>query len=764
METQVNAALRELGLDASTPPPDTATWQAFLERVKEPKRNDEETSPSVKAVHDISGGTQFAAEEWPHLVMFHPEPILVSVDDTIVYMNEAGAQLFGVRSPQAILGKSIFDFVAPEYHATIYARKSKIEAGKWTEPFEHRMIRGDGGERYVQTYSRPITYGGQPAAYTVVHDVTARREAEQALRESEARFRKMFERHSAPMFLIDPDSGHIEDANRSAANFYGYGEEALRSMHIQDINVLPAEEVRNRREKARERERNRFTFLHRLSDGSIRTVEVHSTPIQTQEKTLLFSIIHDITKRREVENQLRRRANLETLIVQLSTQFINTPAEDVDAGIEEALEAIGSFIGADRSYVFLLRGDGPVQEQMMDNTHEWSARGIESQKAQLQGIPCAAVPWWIAQLAQLEPLDIPKVADLPSEAEATREILEEQDIDALVAVPMVWEGTLIGFVGFDVVRPGTQLPDNAATLLQVVGDILVNAIKQRETELALRESEARFRILAEHATDVITRTDADGRFSYVSPAVRDVLGYEPEELVGTDPSALVHPDDRARVEDAQQRILEGTPSKVEYRARTKDGRYRWVEGTGQGVFDPQTGRVKSIVTAARDITERKATEQALRQGVGHGAPDESRSSHDADPHVSSSRVPDASCRVRCTSNIRRPRPPTGRAGVAADARVRVQPTSTSIFLERASSAFGTWTRRIPFSMRASTSSALTLRGSRKRRSKRPSARSRRRKLFPSVVSSRRPLMLSVPSSRETWMSSRLKPGSSDSTT
>ena len=57
----------------------------------------------------------------------------------------------------------------------------------------------------------------------------------------------------------------------------------------------------------------------------------------------------------------------------------------------------------------------------------------------------------------------------------------------------------------------------------------------------------------------------------------------------------------------------GIPCKVEYRARAKDGRYRWVEGSGQGVLDPQMGHLKSIVTAARDITERKATEQALRQ-------------------------------------------------------------------------------------------------------------------------------------------------------
>ena len=135
---------------------------------------------------------------------------------------------------------------------------------------------------------------------------THRREQakEARLRESENKFRQMFVQHSAMKFLIDPNrNGRIIDVNQAAINFYGYTYEQLTRMSISDINTLPSKEVGEFMSRALTKEQNVFQFKHRLSDGSIRDVEVHSSPIVIDGKTILLSIMRDVTQMKEKEQQ-----------------------------------------------------------------------------------------------------------------------------------------------------------------------------------------------------------------------------------------------------------------------------------------------------------------------------------------------------------------------------------------------------------------------------------------------------------------------------
>lgn len=105
----------------------------------------------------------------------------------------------------------------------------------------------------------------------------------------------LFERHAAPMLWIDPDSGHIVDANEGAARFYGWSVSVLRQMRIQDINVLDLNQVLAEHQRAALEDRSFFIFPHRLADGSVHLVAVHSTPYTVDGQTRLLSIIQDLT-------------------------------------------------------------------------------------------------------------------------------------------------------------------------------------------------------------------------------------------------------------------------------------------------------------------------------------------------------------------------------------------------------------------------------------------------------------------------------------
>lgn len=134
-----------------------------------------------------------------------------------------------------------------------------------------------------------------------------RRQAQAALRESEATYRRMFFDHLATAMLIDPASGVIVDANSAASRFYGYPLEALRGMNISQVNMLSQPEIAERMNSARETAANYFQFPHRLASGEIRQVDVYSSPIQIGGRTLLYSIVHDVTDRQRLQQELERQ-------------------------------------------------------------------------------------------------------------------------------------------------------------------------------------------------------------------------------------------------------------------------------------------------------------------------------------------------------------------------------------------------------------------------------------------------------------------------
>ncbi len=126
-------------------------------------------------------------------------------------------------------------------------------------------------------------------------------EKTRGLSESESRFRRFFENNSSVMLLIDPASGEIRDANYAAANFYGYPHEEMAGMHYRYINLLS--ELASRPNL--EGEGLEFISRHQLFNGDARDVEVYSTPIESDGRTLLFAIVHDISERTLNERELR---------------------------------------------------------------------------------------------------------------------------------------------------------------------------------------------------------------------------------------------------------------------------------------------------------------------------------------------------------------------------------------------------------------------------------------------------------------------------
>jgi len=147
--------------------------------------------------------------------------------------------------------------------------------------------------------------------------------------------------------------------------------------------------------------------------------------------------------------------------------------------------------------------------------------------------------------------------------------------------------------------------DGSVTVAGGVQDVT----ESKAAEAELREREARYRLLADNATDMISRHDPEGFYTYVSPACRQILGYEPEEIIGTSAYDHFHPEGCGAIRKLHDTIVEKPFfSKTAYRIRKKDGRYIWLETTSKVVTDPDSSKVQEIVAISRDVTKRKHIE------------------------------------------------------------------------------------------------------------------------------------------------------------
>lgn len=244
--------------------------------------------------------------------LFNEAPVGYFEYDTqgrISRVNRAYLEMLGYRSEEMI-GQPVWNFIVDKNNRQqIMDKLAGVLA-----PFkgiERLYRRKDGTLLPVLIQDRLFQdeQGVIKGIRCTVQDIAERKQAEDALKESEARYRSVFENHAAVKLLIDPNNGNIIEANNAAAKYYGWPTEQFKRMKIQDFNTLPPEDVKKEIEKARTQKQVRFEFRHRLHDGSIRDVEVLSSRINVEGKDILHSIIHDITERKYAENKLQETLN-----------------------------------------------------------------------------------------------------------------------------------------------------------------------------------------------------------------------------------------------------------------------------------------------------------------------------------------------------------------------------------------------------------------------------------------------------------------------
>ncbi|MCU1350292.1 MAG: domain S-box, partial [Acidobacteria bacterium] len=157
----------------------------------------------------------------------------------------------------------------------------------------------------------------------------------------------------------------------------------------------------------------------------------------------LVAMAVDAAEWREAQESLRHRVEFEKLISSISTHFINLSADEIDDGIREALASIATFVGADRAHVVLLNED----RRGATMTHEWCGEGVPSRTTSLERVPVGGFRWTYEVLSSLQVMRINTLDDIPADAAPEREHYSFFGTKSFLAMPMVVNRTLFGFVG-----------------------------------------------------------------------------------------------------------------------------------------------------------------------------------------------------------------------------------------------------------------------------------------------------------------------------
>jgi len=191
-------------------------------------------------------------------------------------------------------------------------------------------------------------------------------------------------------------------------------------------------------------------------------------------------------ERRKADKALEYRIDMEKLLADISTRFINISAEELDNAIENALCSIGKFANVDRSYVFLLSDD----RNFFSNSHEWCAGGIERRKQNLQNVSAEDIRWLIDKLSRNEIFYIRHLSELPPEAEVLREYFRLLDVRSILEVPMLSKNQLMGFLGFHKGRSEKEWSEEDIRLLKLASEIITHALERRRAEIELEKTQA----------------------------------------------------------------------------------------------------------------------------------------------------------------------------------------------------------------------------------------------------------------------------------
>ena len=269
------------------------------------------------------GALRESEEKFRSLAEQSPNMIFINKKGRIVYINKKCEEVMGYKREE--LYSPDFDFrilIAPESLDMINDNFARHLRGEEVQTYDYTIIRKDGRRIEVINSSKLIQYEGQKAILGIVTDITERKRAEQALRESEERLKILFESAPDTIYLIDSE-GRFMDANRAAFELIGFARDEVISKSLAELDLLSAGQLSKAKENLKKVVAGKTSgpneYTLKRKDGSYVSIEVRTFPVRIEGRMLTLGIARDITEHKRTEKELlEHHAKLKSLASQLS--------------------------------------------------------------------------------------------------------------------------------------------------------------------------------------------------------------------------------------------------------------------------------------------------------------------------------------------------------------------------------------------------------------------------------------------------------------
>lgn len=308
--------------------------------------------------------------------------------------------------------------------------------------------------------------------------------------------------------------------------------------------------------------------------------------------------------------ELEERLRFETLIADLSSEFVNLPSSDVDRKIEDAQRRVCQCLELDLSALWQ---PSTESARSLVLTHLYRSFGGPPTPDPMDA--GEYFPWCQQQVLAGEIVTVSSLDELPAEASRDREVWVHFGAKSNLTVPLSAGGGLpIGALSFNTVRAERTWPDPIVKRIQLVAEVFTNALTRKRADEALRESEERLDLAADSAGVGLWSLNLTTGLYWLTNKSRELFGFSADEAVTFDRFLkVIHPEDREPVREAMEAVLRSkSEGRVEYRVLSHDGSVRWFLSRGRVRCD-RLGHPASVMGISLDISSRKQAEEELKE-------------------------------------------------------------------------------------------------------------------------------------------------------